>query len=75
MKDLIQRKQLLIDPYKKLNNEFIKLIKEAEEKNDIKLVTNGNALKRKSEKKTVKSVLWKNQSKFSKRNEERLCEK
>ena len=75
-KDLTQRKQLLVDPCKKLDNEFIQVIKEAEEKNDMKLVINGNALKRKSKKKKiVKSVLWKNQSKFSKRNEERLCEK
>ena len=49
MKDLTQRKQLLVDARKKLDSEFIQVIKEAEEKNDMKLVIKGNALKRKSE--------------------------
>ena len=35
MKDLTQRKQLLVDPCKNLDNEFIQVIREAEEKNDM----------------------------------------
>ena len=37
MKNLTQRKQL-VDACKKLGDEFIKVIKEAEEKNDMKLI-------------------------------------
>ena len=50
MKDLTQRKQLLVDASKKLGNVLIQIIKEAEKKNNMKLVK-GNALKRKSEEK------------------------
>ena len=34
---------------KKLDNEFIQEIREAKEKNDMKIVTKGNALKTKNE--------------------------
>ena len=51
MKDLTQRKQLLVDACTNLDNEFIQVIREAEEKNDMKLVIKGNALKRESEEK------------------------
>ena len=49
IKDLTQRKQLLIDACKKLDDEFIQVIREAEENNDMKLIIKGNALKRKSD--------------------------
>ena len=48
MKDLTQRKQLSVDECKKLDYEFIQVIREAAEKNDMKLIIEGNALKRKS---------------------------
>ena len=51
MKDLTQRKQLLVDACKKLDDEFIQVIRKAEEKNDMKLVIKGNALKKKSDRK------------------------
>ena len=51
MKDLTQWKQLLVDASKKLDDEFIQVIREAEEKNDMKLIIKRNALKRKSNKK------------------------
>ena len=51
MKDLMQRKKLLVDACKNLDNEFIQVIREAKEKNDMKLIIKGNALKRKSEEK------------------------
>ena len=51
MKDLTQRKQSLVDTCKKLDDEFIQVIREAEEKNDMKLIIKRNALKRKSNKK------------------------
>ena len=51
MKDWTQRKQLLVEASKKLDNEFIQVIREAEMKNDVKLVIKGNALKRKSKEK------------------------
>ena len=38
MKDLTQWKQLLVDASKKLDDEFIQVIREAEEKNDMKLI-------------------------------------
>ena len=38
MKDLTQRKQLLVDACKKLDDEFNQVIREAEEKNDMKLI-------------------------------------
>ena len=38
VKDSTQRKQLLVDACKKLDNEFLQVIREAEEKNDQKLV-------------------------------------
>ena len=37
-KDSTQRKQLLVDACKKVDNEFLQVIREPEEKNDIKLV-------------------------------------
>ena len=49
MKDLTQRKQSLVDTCKKLDDEFIQVIREADEKNDMKLIIKGNALKRKSD--------------------------
>jgi len=52
MKELTQKKQLLEDSCKQLDNEFIQVIKEAEENNDMKLVIKRNALKRKSEEKS-----------------------
>ena len=51
MKDLTQRKQSLVDTCKKLDDEFIQVIREADEKNDMKLIIKGNALKRKSDEK------------------------
>ena len=51
MKDWTQRKQLLVEASKKLDNEFIQVIRKAEMKNDVKLVIKGNALKRKSKEK------------------------
>ena len=61
---------------KKLDNEFIQVIRESEEKMNMKLVIKENALKRKSQEKYFdKSVLWKSQPKLLKRNAERLCEK
>ena len=51
MKDLTQRKQLLVDACKKLDDEFFQVIREAEEKNDMKLIIKGNTLKRKSSEK------------------------
>ena len=47
MKDLTQRKQLLVDACKNLDNEFIQVIREEEEDNDMKLVIKGIVLKRK----------------------------
>ena len=51
MKDLTERRQLLVDTCKKLDDEFIQVIREAEEKNDMKLIIKGHALKRKSDEK------------------------
>ena len=51
MQDLTQRKQLLVYACENLDNEFIQVIREAGEKNDMRLVIKGNALKRKSEEK------------------------
>ena len=45
MKDLTQKKQLSVDECKKLDYEFIQVIREAAEKNDMKLIIEGNALK------------------------------
>ena len=65
--ELAQRKLLSVGACKQLDNQFIQVIREAEDKNDIKLVIKGNA--------RIKLVLWKSQSKFWKQNEERLSEK
>ena len=65
--ELTQRKLLSVGACKQLDNQFIQVIREAEGKNDIKLVIKGNA--------RIKLVLWKSQSKFWKQNEERLSEK
>ena len=65
--ELTQRKLLSVGACKQLDNQFIQVIREAEDKNDIKLVIKGNA--------RIKLVLWKSQSKFWKQNEERLSEK
>ena len=65
--ELTQRKLLSVAACKQLDNQFIQVIREAEDKNDIKLVIKGNA--------RIKLVLWKSQSKFWKQNEERLSEK
>ena len=51
MTNLTQRKQLSVDSYKKLDDEFIQVIRELEGKNETKLIFKGNALKRKSDKK------------------------
>ena len=51
MTNLTQRKQLSVDSCKKLDDEFIQVIRELEGKNDTKLIFKGNALKRKSDKK------------------------
>ena len=51
MKDLTQRKQLLVNACKHLDNEFIQVIREAEEKNGMRLVIKGNSLKRKRKEK------------------------
>ena len=56
MKDLTQRKQSLVDTCKKLDDEFIQVIREADEKNDMKLIIKGNALKRKSDEKQSQVV-------------------
>ena len=65
--ELTQRKLLSVGACKQLDNQFIQVIREAEDKNDIKLVIKGNA--------RIKLVLWKSQSKVWKQNEERLSEK
>ena len=57
IKDLTRRKQLSVDACKKNDDEFIQVIREAEEKNDMKLIMKGNALKKKSHKNRVKLVL------------------
>ena len=75
MKDWTQRKQLLVDACKKLDDEFIQVIREAEEKNDMKLITKENILKRKSNEKQSQISILEESSKFLKRNEERLFEK
>ena len=51
MKDVTHRKQFLVDSCKKLDNEFIQVIREAEGKNDMNLVIKGNSFKRKNEEK------------------------
>ena len=51
MKDLTQRKQLLVDACKKLDDEFIQVIREVEEKIEMNLIIKGNALKRKRDEK------------------------
>ena len=51
MKGLIQRKQLLVDECKKLGDEFIQVIREGDENNNIKLINKGNTLKKKSDEK------------------------
>ena len=75
MKDLTQRKQLLVDACKKLDDDFIQVIREAEEKNDMKLIIKENILKRKSNEKQSQVSILEESSKFLKRNEERLFEK
>ena len=51
MKGLIQRKQLLVDECKKLGDEFIQVIREGDENNNMKLINKGNTLKKKSDEK------------------------
>ena len=50
IKDVIQKKQLLLEACENLDREFVNIISEAEKKNDMRLVIKGNGLKRKSQK-------------------------
>ena len=50
IKDVIQKKQLLLEACENLDREFVNIISEAEKKNDTRLVIKGNGLKRKSQK-------------------------
>ena len=50
IKDVIQKKQLLLEACENLDREFVDIISEAEKKNDMRLVIKGNGLKRKSQK-------------------------
>ena len=51
MKGLMHRKQLLVDECKKLDDEFIQVIREGDENNNMKLINKGNTLKKKSDEK------------------------
>ena len=51
IKDVIQKKLLLLEACENLDQEFVNIISEAEKKNDIRLVMKGNGLKRKGEEK------------------------
>ena len=51
IKDVIQKKQLLLEACEKLDQEFVDIIGKAEKRNDMWLVIKGNGLKRKSDKK------------------------
>ena len=51
IKDVIQKKQLLLEACENLDQEFVNIISEAEKKNDMRLVMKGNGLKRKGEEK------------------------
>ena len=66
---------MLVDACRKLDDEFIQVIREAEEKNDMKLIIKENILKRKSNEKQSQVSILEESSKFLKRNEERLFEK
>ena len=50
IKDVLQKKQLLLEACENLDREFVNIISEAEKKNDMRLVIKGNGLKRKSQK-------------------------
>ena len=50
IKDVIQKKQLLLEACENLDREFVNIISEAEKKNDMRLVIKGNGFKRKSQK-------------------------
>ena len=51
IKDVIQKKQLLLEACENLDQEFVNIIGKAEKRNDMWLVIKENGLKRKSDKK------------------------
>ena len=56
-KEVAKKKQLLLDVCDSLDNEFVKIVGEAEKKNDMGLVIKGNGLKRKSDEKRAEIKL------------------
>ena len=48
IKDAMQKKNILLEVCQKLDKEFVDIVKDAEKKNDMGLIVNANALKRKS---------------------------
>ena len=53
IKDVMQKKNILLEVCQKLDKEFVDIVKDAEKKNDMGLIVKANALKRKSEKKRL----------------------
>ena len=53
IKDVMQKKNILLEVCKKLDKEFVDIVKDAEKKNGMGLIVKANALKRKSEEKRL----------------------
>ena len=70
IKDVIKKKQFLVEACENLDQEFVNIISEAEKNNDMRLVIKGKCLKRKSEEKCMevetldKTTFWKRKGKI-----------
>ena len=64
----MQKKQLLLEACRNLDQKFVNIIKESEKKNDTRLVIKGNGLKAKSEEKRNKVEILNRQPTFWQRN-------
>ena len=53
IKDVMQKKNILLEVCQKLDKEFVDIVKDAKKKNDMGLIVKANALKRKSEEKRL----------------------
>ena len=53
IKDVMQKKNILLEVCQKLYKEFVDIVKDAKKKNDMGLIIKANALKRKSEEKRL----------------------
>ena len=53
IKDVMQKKNILLEVCQKLDKEFVDIVKDAEKKNNMGLIVKANALKRKSEEKRL----------------------